>query len=816
MTLENCTARYNQGTADTSLYSTVASMTFVNWNNVTITVKSVFTNNWSPAIIAYNSNLNLKGKILFQDNVGSYGAAISLLQSSYLILHEHLNATFVNNEALLYGGAIYSDGEDVPGNSICAIQIYSNKTVHRELDINMTFIDNKAGLAGNSIYANSLYNCLQSYSLNISEKVNITNLLSMKFESSVTVNNKLKQMSSQPVNICSCKPSNNTSNSPIIECEVSSSFKHTIHTYPGKSIPLYLAAVDGSHRTVYSPAVGFVSSNVIMNTHSTNTTLSLKSGQSLKALSHSKCILIMYNILNTIDKRTHGLFTIATPGSPPTWFADVDVDRCPKGFMIKNGICTCNQFIINIIDNVHCNITGASITRPIGSWFGDVSFRNTTGLGYATVCPQGNCKDTTTSFDMTELDSVCVYSKTGVLCGQCQTNLSVVFGITDCKRCSNIWLLTLIVYAISGVVIVTVLLTLHLTIAAGPLAGIILTCNIITVSTIDYLQGNEFFLYAMKIFVSLMNLNLGFPLCLYDGMTPTIKTGLQFIYPIYLWVLAFGFIILSRYSTRISNQTASSSIQVLATLIHFSFSKLLITTIDILVFVPVKTEMNGTVTVWYGDGNIFYLRDKEHIILFCLALAALVFFIIPYILFVTFGVYCMKWRRFINYIRPFVESFHGPYKNGMGYWFGVRVIVVVYIYIVYASLRGYNVSLMLFMQFLGVASLTLIQASVKPFRSPKLNHIDVTCLSIVSLQLTTILPINRSSVHVVTYCTASLTLLLLLGFVSLICYQVLIKYPSFRWCQRKKILNGRYEDDEDYIETDEMRRALLLFNDNSD
>ena len=416
---------------------------------------------------------------------------------------------------------------------------------------------------------------------------------------------------------------------------------------------------------------------------------------------------------------------------------------------------------------------------------------------------------------MSELDSICKDGKTGVLCGQCQANLSVVFGITDCKRCSNIWILTLIGYVISGVVIVTVLLILHLTIAAGPLAGIILACNVIAVSTIDYLEGNDFFLYAMRVFVSLMNLSLGFPLCFYDGMTSSIKTGLQFIYPIYLWVLVIGFIILSRYSTRISNQTAASSIQVLSTLIHLSFSKLLITTIDILVFVPVQTEMNGTVTVWYGDGNIFYLHDKEHIILFSLALATLVFFVIPYILFVTFGVYCMRWRRFINYIRPFFESFHGPYKDGMGYWFGVRVIVVVYIYIVYASLRGYNISLMLFMQFLGVVSLTVIQALIKPFRSPKLNYVDISCLSILSLQLITILAINRSSVHVVMYCTASVTLLLLLGFISLIFYHIWKKYRSSRWCPGKRIRNRRYEDDEDYIEPDEMRRVLLFFRDDS-
>ena len=815
-TLDSCRAYHEfQGIAGNSLYCTVSSMTFVNWNNLTITGKSHFTNSLSPAITVYNSNLNLKGKILFQDNVGSNGAAITLLQSSYLILHEHLNVTFINNEALLYGGAIYSDGEDVPGNTICALQINSNKTDHRELDINMTFIGNKAGLAGNSIYANPFYNCLQSYSFSIPENTDITNLLNITFESSVTVNNGLKQMSSQPVKICSCKPSNKTCNSPIINCAVSSSIKHTIQTYPGKSVSLYLAAVDGSGHIVYSPAVGFVSSDVHMNEHTINTTLSLKSGQSLVPLSGSNCTLITYNILNAVDKRTHGLFTIATPGNPPTWFADVEVDSCPKGFMLIGGICTCNHFITNVIDDVHCNITTTSITRPIGSWFGDISVRNTTGLGYATICPQGNCKPTFTSVDITQLDYLCVYSKTGILCGQCQANLSVVFGITDCKRCSNIWLLTLIGYGISGVVIVTVLLTLHLTIAAGPLAGIILTCNIITVSTIDYLQGNEFFLYAMRVFVSLMNLNLGFPLCLYDGMTPSIKTGLQFVYPIYLWIIVFGFIMLSRYSTRISNLTAASSIQVLATLIHLSFSKLLITTIDILVFVPVKTDMNGTVTVWYGDGNVFYLHDKEHIILFCFALVTLMFFVIPYILFVTFGVYCMRWRRFNNYIRPFVESFHGPYKNGMGYWFGVRVIVVVYIYIVYASLRGYNISLMLFMQLLGVASLTVIQALIKPFRSPKLNYIDISCLSILSLQINTILAINRSSVHIVLYCTASLTLLLLLSFVSLIFYQVWKKYKSSRWCPGKKVRNRRYEDDEDYIEPDEMRRALLFFNDDS-
>ena len=114
-----------------------------------------------------------------------------------------------------------------------------------------------------------------------------------------------------------------------------------------------------------------------------------------------------------------------------------------------------------------------------------------------------------------------------------------------------------------------------ITISEGPLAGIIIAMNITSVSTIDYLDSNNWLVYTARVFVSLMNLNLGFPMCLYNGMTPTVKTAIQFVYPVYLWVLVIGFIIFSHYSTRISNRTASYSVQVLASLIHLSFSKVL-------------------------------------------------------------------------------------------------------------------------------------------------------------------------------------------------------------------------------------------------
>ena len=147
-----------KGPASYTLYSTVASLTLINWNNVTFRGNSYFTENKSPMFAAYNSNIHITGQLLFRKNTGTMGAAIQLF-SSFLILHEPLNATFLNNSALLYGGAIYGDNVVIPGHHRCVIQIYTNKTDLQNIEILLKFKGNIAGLAGNNIYATPLYNC---------------------------------------------------------------------------------------------------------------------------------------------------------------------------------------------------------------------------------------------------------------------------------------------------------------------------------------------------------------------------------------------------------------------------------------------------------------------------------------------------------------------------------------------------------------------------------------------------------------------------------------------------------------------------------
>ena len=383
-------------------------------------------------------------------------------------------------------------------NHRCVIQINTDKTDLHNIDIILNFKRNIAGLAGNNIYATPLYNCSFLYPQHdMFDLVHFEWKSIAQFDTPNSLNNGLEPMSSQPVKICSCHLNNNTNN-VVKNALICISIPNIINTYAGKTVIISLCAVDNSGTIVCSPAVLSITNYYHKQDKLSVNVLYLKQGQTLVPLSGTNCTQIHYNILSKLDELKHGRLNIATPGSPPSWSAEIYVH--PPDIRLFN------------------------VTDPF---------------------------------------SICESNKMGILCSQCQHNMSVVFGSTECKPCSDLWLITIVGYALFGQLLVAIMFVLPLTISEGLLAGIIIAMNITSVSTIDYLDSNNWFVYTARVFVSLMNLNLVFSMCLYDGMTPTVKTAIQFVYPVYLWILVIGFIVFSHYSTRISNRTASYSVSVL-------------------------------------------------------------------------------------------------------------------------------------------------------------------------------------------------------------------------------------------------------------
>ena len=229
------------------------------------------------------------------------------------------------------------------------------------------------------------------------------------------------------------------------------------------------------------------------------------------------------------------------------------------------------------------------------------------------------------------LQSLCLHHREGPLCGSCSRvkdgqKLSVVFGFREFKECSNWWLWTLVLYGVVGPLLIYLLYALRLTLTTGTLNGIIFYAQMVNCGITDLLALNvrevPYSMFCL-IFISMVNLNLGFPLCFYNGMTELWKAGLSLLFPLYLLTIVVVLIILSHFSLRISNQIAHSSVQVLVTVIHLSFSKLLLAFIDVFTSARIYYDSYTSYNVWYWDGSVEY-GVGSHLILMIITLLVVI------------------------------------------------------------------------------------------------------------------------------------------------------------------------------------------------
>ena len=122
------------------------------------------------------------------------------------------------------------------------------------------------------------------------------------------------------------------------------------------------------------------------------------------------------------------------------------------------------------------------------------------------------------------------------------------------------------------------------TVAQGTFYGLIFYANIIQVNATIFF--NQSVLSPLQVLISLLNLDLGLPLCFYDGMDDAAKTGLQFVFPAYLLSLTLTVIVICHYCLRRNTENVSCfnrlnyligqrAVGVLCTPPHFNFQMVL-------------------------------------------------------------------------------------------------------------------------------------------------------------------------------------------------------------------------------------------------
>ena len=578
------------------------------------------------AIQGFSGNLYITGDVLFRKNTGESGGAIYLMNNGHVYFNESCNVVFDGNTASTYGGAIYIQGDpNFPKSisTICAIHF-----IGQNEDYSIAFSGNKAFVAGQSIYATPINNC----SLILTAVTNNSDFYLRhpsayyKRVFNFPPNTPASQILSLPVRILLCSCSDAT------RYEMVTSVVYNIDSSPGRKVRITATSVDSDNNT--SPAV--VYTNVPENSHN----VSLAPQQNVQWIGKS-CDTLQYQIYGQ-ENTTINLQLSTFKGIPI--ILQLTLQPCGPGFVLMTNaegllMCNCSSFLISYV--VNCDVASGTVTRRDNQWIGVYNNGTSSLSALAYTCPLDYCKFSYSKVSLITPDGLCAKNRHGLLCGHCRTNLSVMFGSTECQVCSDLWLLTILLYAALGVVLVAVLFVLNITVTQGTIYGLIFYANVVQMnSSIFFSQPTSKYL---QILISFINLDLGFPLCFYNEMDDAAKTGLQFVFPVYLLVLTIVVIMVcrfclrqstgpnvsNRYLTRFSRFVGKRAVSVLATLIYLSYSKLLRAVIDILTYATVMVDGGAQFRVWFYDGTVRYLEGR-HLPLFCLAIATSVFFIIPY------------------------------------------------------------------------------------------------------------------------------------------------------------------------------------------
>ena len=183
-----------------------------------------------------------------------------------------------------------------------------------------------------------------------------------------------------------------------------------------------------------------------------------------------------------------------------------------------------------------------------------------------------------------------------------------------------------------------------------------------------HLSTCEIYTDAFSVFIAWLNLDFGIETCFFDGMDAYSKTWLQFVFPVYIWVLVRFMILFSHYSQRFANLLGNNPVSVLAILILLSYAKFLRTLIAATSFATLDYPHNFIKSVWLYDANVDCIISK-HISLFLVAMLVFLFLFLPYTLLLVFGQWLqgMSHLRFFSWVnsarlKPFMDSYHAPYK----------------------------------------------------------------------------------------------------------------------------------------------------------
>ena len=701
------------------LYKSFMTNSSVSFNRVNVTISDVlFTSSkvWAiNSVIVFNGTVVFRGcskeenggalyllsssavtaqksHLMFINNTALLGGAVFIDSQSKLIFTSPCKASFINNEALLKGGALYVQTE--PNSPPCFFKVnYTNFQFNGNFGVFLYFEGNSAGEAGSVLYGGDIDNCTLDITL-LPYPYSIPGYItSGSFFDNITEfgpnDNSSALISSDPLLFSMCY---NTLSTPEW---------NNYTGYPGQSINLSFITM--GQRGSITPAVVIVYTilpvvkifKVLYTTkHCADYTISIENIN--RTLMFTTELALIENLQNMNEASIKLSITVNLP--------------CPNGFELDYSIpsCVCNPLLHSY--GFDCNIKNETVLKFGNEWIG---YSRDKSLVVVAQCPFDYCSDNK-FISIHDYDSQCNFNRSNVLCGRCNHNLSMVFGTSQCTECSNDHLLLVIPFAILGVVLVFLLFTLDLTVISGMLNGLIFYANVFRINGNIFIPSIRTTRYTqlITIVIAWLNLDFGIETCFYSGMDSIAKTWLQFVFPIYILSLVSVIIVIGRHSSTVARIKA---VPVVATLMQLSYSKLVRTIITIFSFCQFNAPNSSVSYIWIYDGNVIF--EGSHVVLFIFGLLVTIVFIIPYTLLLLLAPFLQtRSHRYgchwIHKFKPFLDCYYAPFKDRYRFWTGVLPVIRLPLYLVFILSQSPTIKLWVIIIVIYIYVIALITLSV--------------------------------------------------------------------------------------------------------
>ena len=760
-------------------------------------VNAVFTEGHS--IVANNSS-------------PSDGGGIYLGKDSYLTTSNGGHVSFINNTAHRYGGAIYSLDSD--NYLFFTLKVYAYSvdqcTVY---DLSATFINNSAAIAGDQLYGGVFILCQKTFVNDnyLQHSLNCTHVPET-IKTNVSSVHPLSPVSSYPLVVCPCV--NGT-----VNCTVRSLDRQV---YPGQILHVSLVTVG---------LCGGVSPGTVVVDHDKR--ISLISNATADYTSTS-CTTLYYTVkLNTKLSNTMITLDVSAVDSDSLnnsqiyiyMYIHLSILPCPLGLRMDftSGECVCNNDI-TIISGVICNISWMPypIQRSGNNW---ISHQYTNCTIAHIGCPFDYCNTLSVKFNFNESDIQCNYNRSGILCGKCIQGLSLMLGSNRCANCTDTTLVSvsiIILAAVAGIVLVILLIVLNLTVSVGSINGLLFYANLVKLNeSVFFSRGN---VPVVTQFISWCNLDMGFEYCFLSGLDGYVKTWLQFVFPLYVWLLVVVIIVACRYSGRLSRLCGRNAVPVLATLVLMSYTKLSRTVTDALMMNTLQCREYKW-NVWNVDGNIEYLGGK-HIVLFAVSLLFLVTGLVytglvfsSQWLQLYSGKCCKSTRDPVVRFKPLIDAYTGPFKDKYRFWTGLCLMVRLILTVVFSFTTTLQSKLNNYIIVVTVGAMSMFGVGTRAYKDKRItvletfSFINLICLSLMMILFTESYH-DTVSVNVIVSVSVSIEILLFVIIVTVHCFLAFNKVlPNCKlYCHKTRAPEPSSEDELSLIagDTEEESPTIVI------